>query len=95
MQPAVIKEIVQASNRMTSDEQLSLTFIQIGNDRAATTFLNFLDNNLRPQGARFGILFYFTSPFYVHSFIILFFFFFDMCRYCGHSIHRGIGPNDL
>jgi hypothetical protein len=48
---------VTAANRIPSDDNLSITFIQIGNDAGATTFLNFLDNNLGSQGARFGIFF--------------------------------------
>jgi len=55
-QSAVIKEIVTAANRIPSDDNLSITFIQIGNDAGATTFLNFLDNNLGSQGARFDIV---------------------------------------
>lgn len=55
-QGTVIHEIVQATTRMRTDEQLSVSFIQIGNDAAAQRFLEFLDNNLQPKGARFDIV---------------------------------------
>jgi len=50
---AVVKEIVNASNRLTRDEDLSVSFIQIGNDRAATTFLKALDDDIK---AKFDIV---------------------------------------
>lgn len=53
-----MKEIVQASHRVNTEEDLSVSFIQIGADREATKFLKFLDDSLKSQGAKFGILFF-------------------------------------
>jgi len=42
----VEQAIINASNRLQRDEDLSLSFIQIGNDPAATRFLKHLDDEL-------------------------------------------------
>lgn len=55
MKAATTKVIVNAAARINSQEDLSVSFIQIGDDRSATKFLKFLDDNLRPQGAKFDI----------------------------------------
>ena len=49
----VINEIQGASNKLRRDEDLSVTFIQIGNDRAASRFLKKLDDDLK---CRFDIV---------------------------------------
>jgi len=50
------REIISATQAMTNDSDLSVSFIQIGNDRSATVFLQELDDMLVPQGARFDIV---------------------------------------
>jgi len=49
----VVKEIVNAANRIQRDEDLSVSFIQIGNDKEATKFLKSLDDDIK---ARFDIV---------------------------------------
>eukprot|EP01133_Synstelium_polycarpum_P005242 gene5242-6065_t len=53
--------IIQTSNRLQRDEDLSISFIQIGRDRSATVFLKGLDDFLTSQGARFDIVDTLTS----------------------------------
>lgn len=53
---AVMKAIVEASRRMDRDEELAISFIQIGSDRQATTFLKALDDELQGVGAKFDIV---------------------------------------
>lgn len=55
-QAATVKEIVGASQRLRSQEDLSVSFIQIGNDHQATRFLKYLDDALKSQGAKFDIV---------------------------------------
>jgi uncharacterized protein with von Willebrand factor type A (vWA) domain len=55
-QAATIKEIIRAAGRVNSQEDLSVSFIQIGDDKNATRFLKYLDDNLRPMGAKFDIV---------------------------------------
>jgi len=50
---AAVKEIVNAANRLTRDEDLSVSFIQVGNDSSATKFLKSLDDDIQ---ARFDIV---------------------------------------
>ena len=50
----VITEITNASNRIEKDDDLSITFIQIGSDPGATKFLKKLDESL--QGIKFDIV---------------------------------------
>jgi uncharacterized protein with von Willebrand factor type A (vWA) domain len=52
---AVIEVIVQATKQMERDEELALSFIQIGDDKQATAFLKALDNDLQGIGAKFDI----------------------------------------
>ena len=56
---AVIREIVSATQRMNRDEELSVSFIQIGNDSGARDFLKFLDDGLK--SAKFDIVDALTS----------------------------------
>jgi hypothetical protein len=46
-------EIVRATHRLRHPDDLSISFIQIGDDHRAAKFLHDLDENL--YGARFGI----------------------------------------
>lgn len=53
---AVITVIVDATQRMNKDEELAISFIQIGNDPEATAFLKLLDDELQTVGAKFDIV---------------------------------------
>ncbi|MCT7972222.1 vWA domain-containing protein [Laspinema olomoucense] len=53
---AVMKVIIEASRQIDKDEELAISFIQIGNDRTATQFLKALDNDLMNAGAKFDIV---------------------------------------
>lgn len=58
---AVIKAIIEASQQMERDEELAISFIQIGKDPEATAFLKLLDDQLKSEdendgGAKFDIV---------------------------------------
>ncbi|WP_414622666.1 VWA domain-containing protein [Calothrix sp. CCY 0018] len=58
---AVMKVIIEASWQMERDEELAISFIQIGNDLEATGFLKRLDDELKSKdksdgGAKFDIV---------------------------------------
>lgn len=53
---AVMKVIIEASRRIDKDEELAISFIQIGSDRTATQFLKALDDDLQSAGAKFDIV---------------------------------------
>ena len=55
-QEAVAKAIIEASKQIDKDEELAISFIQIGNDKEATEFLKFLDDDLKKMGAKFDIV---------------------------------------
>jgi uncharacterized protein with von Willebrand factor type A (vWA) domain len=52
---AVMRLIVETTRKMDSDEELSVTFLQIGKDAGATRFLKALDDELPRAGAKFDI----------------------------------------
>ncbi|MDB9445262.1 vWA domain-containing protein [Anabaena sp. CS-542/02] len=52
---AVMKVIIEASRRMDTDEELSISLIQVGTDTQATRFLKVLDDDLQSAGAKFDI----------------------------------------
>jgi uncharacterized protein with von Willebrand factor type A (vWA) domain len=52
---AVIEVIVQATQKLERDEELGISFIQVGHDAGATTFLKALDDQLEGVGAKFDI----------------------------------------
>jgi uncharacterized protein with von Willebrand factor type A (vWA) domain len=52
---AVMKVIIEASRRMERDEELAISFIQVGKDAQATKFLKILDDELQGAGAKFDI----------------------------------------
>jgi uncharacterized protein YegL len=52
---AVMEVIINATRQMDRDEELALSFIQVGNDAAATQFLTALDDQLQGVGAKFDI----------------------------------------
>jgi hypothetical protein len=53
---AVIKTIIEASHQMDRDEELAISFIQIGSDPEAAKFLKSLDDELQSTGAKFDIV---------------------------------------
>ncbi len=52
---AVMKLIIETSRKMDRDEELGISFIQVGNDPHATRFLKVLDDELQGAGAKFDI----------------------------------------
>ncbi len=52
---AVFEVIIDATRRMEKDEELAISFIQIGSDPSATKFLKALDDQLQGVGAKFDI----------------------------------------
>ena len=52
---AVMKVIIEVSRRLDRDEELAISFIQVGNDAKATRFLKILDDELQSAGAKFDI----------------------------------------
>lgn len=53
---AVMKVIIEASRRLDRDEELAISFIQVGTDSQATRFLKVLDDELQSAGAKFDIV---------------------------------------
>jgi len=53
---AVVREIVAATKRVNNPKELSLTFLQVGDDAHATEFLHRLDDELAPAGAKYDIV---------------------------------------
>ena len=52
---AVMKVIIEASRRMERDEELGISFVQVGKDPHASRFLKVLDDELEGAGAKFDI----------------------------------------
>jgi hypothetical protein len=52
---AVVEIILDATRRMDRDEELAVSFIQVGTDPAARKFLKILDEDLESVGAAFDI----------------------------------------
>lgn len=53
---AVVQEIVAATKRVNNPKELSLTFLQVGDDAQAAAFLHKLDDDLEPAGAKYDIV---------------------------------------
>jgi len=53
---SVFEVIIEASRRMSSDEELAISFIQVGSDASATDFLKALDDKLQSIGANYDIV---------------------------------------
>jgi uncharacterized protein with von Willebrand factor type A (vWA) domain len=53
---AVMRTIVEASRRIDRDEELGVSFVQVGDDPDARRFLKVLDDDLARAGARFDIV---------------------------------------
>lgn len=58
---AVAKAIIDASNALSRDEELTFGFVQVGDDPNATNFLRSLDDDLQGKGAKFDIVDAITS----------------------------------
>lgn len=54
--PALAKVIIDAANKIDVDEELAITFLQVGKDEGARKFLKSLDDDLQGQGAKFDIV---------------------------------------
>lgn len=52
----VTDAIISASNKMERDEELGISFIQVGSDPKVTKFLKSLDDQLQSVGAKFDIV---------------------------------------
>lgn len=52
----VTRLIVEASEKMERDEELAISFIQVGSDPKVTRFLKSLDDQLQGIGAKFDIV---------------------------------------
>jgi vWA found in TerF C terminus len=53
---AVMQVILDATQKLDRDEELAISFIQVGMDEAATKFLKILDDDLGRAGAKFDIV---------------------------------------
>ena len=53
---SVFEVIIEATRRMSSDEELAISFIQVGSDTSATDFLKSLDDKLQSIGANYDIV---------------------------------------
>jgi hypothetical protein len=53
---AVIQVIIEATQKMDRDEELAISFIQVGSDLTATQYLKLLDDELQKVGAKFDIV---------------------------------------
>ncbi len=53
---AVMKVIIEASRQLDQDEEIAISFIQVGSAPEATKFLKVLDDELQGAGAKFDIV---------------------------------------
>ena len=53
---AVMQVILDATQKLDRDEELAISFIQVGLDEGATKFLKILDDDLARAGAKFDIV---------------------------------------
>ena len=53
---AVMEIIIKASRQIDRDEELAISFVQVGTDARATRFLKALDDDLQGVGAKFDIV---------------------------------------
>lgn len=54
-QRAVVELILQTTHKLDRDEELGISFIQVGNDPGARQFFKALDDQLQDVGAKFDI----------------------------------------
>jgi uncharacterized protein YegL len=52
---AVMQVVINATQHMDRDEELAISFVQVGADSQATRFLTLLDDELQSVGAKFDI----------------------------------------
>lgn len=52
----VMRLIIEASRKLDFDEELAISFVQVGTDPTATQFLKALDDELQGVGAKFDIV---------------------------------------
>lgn len=52
----VIRTLVDATQRMQSDDELGILFLQVGSDPGAERFLERVDNQLKARGAKFDVV---------------------------------------
>ena len=55
-QVAAAHELIVATQKMSTEDQLAVSFVQIGDDPTATQFLHFLDDELVKRGAKFDVV---------------------------------------
>jgi len=53
---ALIRLIIEATQKIDRDEELAISLIQVGRDKKATAFLKALDDQLQSAGAKFDIV---------------------------------------
>lgn len=53
---AVMRVIIDATNKIERDEEIGISLIQVGKDRKATAYLKALDDQLEQAGAKFDIV---------------------------------------
>lgn len=53
---AVAKVIKEATLKMDADEEVGISFLQVGKDQGAQKFLRWLDEGLQEEGAKFDIV---------------------------------------
>mmetsp|Transcript_19204 Transcript_19204/g.54259 ORF Transcript_19204/g.54259 Transcript_19204/m.54259 type:complete len:209 (+) Transcript_19204:352-978(+) len=53
---AVVNAIVRYTKKMCKSEMLSISFIQVGSDEAASQYLKRLDDGLEREGAKFDVV---------------------------------------
>ena len=52
----IIRLIIEASQKIDRDEELGISFIQVGKDKKASEYLKALDDQLETAGAKFDIV---------------------------------------
>lgn len=57
----LVDVIIDATNKITKNEELCVQFIQVGDDAGASEFLRMLDDDLGKKGAKFDIVNTLTS----------------------------------
>ena len=53
---AVADSIIEATKKISKNEELAIQFIQLGDDKGAAKFLTSLDDDLEAKGAKFDIV---------------------------------------
>ncbi len=53
---ALAQVITDAANKIDADEEIGITFLQVGSDQGAREFLKSLDDDLTSHGAKFDIV---------------------------------------